>query len=123
MDSQKFKEIKKKLRLTNQEVSDAMGVRLKTVEMWNMGLWKMPLMAEKFLYVLLSMKRDNEDEYNSRLTIKKHSDAAYRKGFAEGLEEAELDVAGGYISGYRAGHSAANDEKKIMEMLYIEINE
>jgi len=119
MDSQGFNEIKKKLRLTNQDVSDAMGLRLRTVENWDTGVWKMSLMAEKFLHVLLSVGKNN---YNSRLTMEKNSDAAYKKGFVDGLKKVEFDIAEGYFSGYSDGYSAAKDEQKNTETIYIEIS-
>ena len=105
MDNQKFEEIKKKLRLTNQEVADTLGLKLGIVERWAEGVWEIPLWAEKFLYVLLEMKRNNEVGFSSW-------DAAYKKGFEEGLKEVGLDAVAGYTYGYSAGYSAAKEGRE-----------
>jgi len=105
MDSQRFNEIKEKLRLTNQEISDTMGVRFDTVIMWDGGLWEMPLMAEKFLYTLLSVKRNNDIIYKE----------AFIEGRHDGREEGMLDIVAGYTHGYSEGYSAAMDEQETWE--------
>ena len=105
MDNQKFEEIKKKLRLTNQGVADTLGLKLGTIERWGEGIWKIPLWAEKFLYVLLEMKRNNEVGFSSW-------DTAYEKGFTEGLKEVGDATVAGYTYGYSAGYSAAKEGRE-----------
>jgi len=56
MDSKEFENIKKKLGLNNQGVSDVMGIRLQTVKNWSGGVWLIPNMADKFLRVLKGIK-------------------------------------------------------------------
>jgi len=99
MDNLRFEEIKKKLRLTNQEVADTLGLKLGIIERWAEGVWEIPLWAEKFLYVLFKMKRNNWD-------------AAYEKGFTEGIKKVGHDAVSGYFSGYSAGYSAAKEGEK-----------
>jgi len=105
MDNQKFEEIKKKLRLTNRKVADTLGVDLWTVKRWAEGVWEIPFWAEKFLYVLLEMKRNNEVGFSSW-------DAAYKKGFDEGLKEVGDATVAGYTYGYSAGYSAAKEGRE-----------
>jgi hypothetical protein len=97
MDNHQFDDIKKKLRLTNQGISDVMGVRLRTVANWAEGVWKMPLVAERFLHTLLSIKRDAEAMIGT-------SEATYVVGYKQGIRSGRLDQVEGYTKGYDDGY-------------------
>ena len=74
MDRLAFREIQKKLKLTNEGVSEAIDVELFTVQQWASGMWPVPKAMAKFLRTLLSAQRDMTDVYMS----------GYGKGLSEG---------------------------------------
>lgn len=97
MDGKSFENIKKKLRLTDQGVSDVMGISLCTVQNWANDVWLIPIIAERFLYSLLSM-RDMEAQWM----------AGYTRGLNAGLREGRPESE--YNIGYKAGYLAAMDK-------------
>ena len=78
MDKHEFRNIQKKLKLTNIGVSEALDAELFTVQQWASGIWPIPRSIAKFLYVLLLMK---------------NSELSYNEGYAKGYFEATLLAA------------------------------
>ena len=87
MDKHEFRNIQKKLKLTNADTSKVLGVQIFTVRSWASGLWEVPLMAEKFLRHLLLTRI--EDDYRPGYN------AGYSKGYKAGLMR-------GFTDGYNA---------------------
>ena len=104
MDNKEFENIKKKLQLTNQEVSDILGVRLKTVKNWADGIWEMPLMAEKFLRMVMNNRKP---DINCSIA----TTSEYRRGYKEGYSISySMGYSMGYNIGYRTGCSDSYDD-------------
>jgi hypothetical protein len=95
MDKLAFREIQKKLKLTNEGVSEAMDVELFIVQQWASGVWLIPKAMAKFLRTLLSAQRDMEAVYMS----------GYHRGHNTGGEEGRLAVVEDYTTEYDQGHS------------------
>ena len=57
MDSQRLEEIKKKLRMTNEDLADILGIEMRRLKKWTKGEQEIPLWVEKFLHILLGMRR------------------------------------------------------------------
>ena len=125
MDKLAFREIQKKLKLTNEGVSEAMDVELFAVQQWAAGTWPVPKAMAKFLRTLLSAKRDMADAHMSGYhqgrnngykesrpgTIENYT-AGYDEGYREGLEVGQRrgEIKGqdeGYSRGY--GHGSMNN--------------
>jgi len=60
MDNKRLEDIKKKLRMTNKELADMLGVEMRRLLKWTKGEQEIPLWAEKFLHILLGMRRGRE---------------------------------------------------------------
>ena len=78
MDKHEFRNIQKKLKLTNIGVSEVLDVELFTVQQWASGIWDIPRPMIKFLHTLLLMK---------------NSESSYNEGYAKGYFEATLLAA------------------------------
>ena len=117
MDKIAFRNIQKKLGLTNEGVSEAVDVELFTVQQWASGIWPIPRPVAKLLRILLLLKRSRSNRASEYTTgydegylegIRGHMkayDRGYIQGYTEG-QEAERKVAG-YSTGYGDGYSAA----------------
>lgn len=57
MTPQEFKQIRRRLKLTQQALSDQLGVRLNSLWRWEAGRHPIPLWASKFLAVLVKQIR------------------------------------------------------------------
>jgi uncharacterized protein (DUF2132 family) len=94
MDKHGFRETQKKLKLTNEGISETMDVELFTVQQWASGNWPIPKAMVKFLRTLLSARRDMEAVYMS----------GFHRGRNDGHKRAQLDdFTRGYDEGYREG--------------------
>ena len=94
MDKHGFREIQKKLKLTNEGVSEALDVELFTVQNWASGNWPIPDPIVKFLRTLLSTQRDHEAIYTE----------GYNRGYRTGKEDKYLNKVRGYTTGYDEGY-------------------
>lgn len=98
MDKLAFREIQKKLKLTNEGISEAMDVELFTVQQWASGVWPVPKAMAKFLRAMLSAQRDMTDVYMSGYHRGRNS------GRSIGRKEGHTE---GYDTGYTVGYNAA----------------
>ena len=98
MDKLAFREIQKKLKLTNEGVSEAIDVELFTVQQWGGGVWPVPKAMAKFLRTLLSAQRDMTDVYMSGYNRGRN------RGYDEGCLSAIEEYTTGYDEGYRTGY-------------------
>jgi len=55
--SEVLKGIRGKLRLTNKELAEVLGVGMGRLKKWTEGEEEIPFWAEKILYILLDMRR------------------------------------------------------------------
>jgi len=97
MDHIAFREITKKLRMTLNEVSEALDVELSFVKMMNEGEWAVPRPIAKLLRTLLLMKRGHAEKNNAR----------YNQGYKDGFNSGHgMGYNDGYFDGRRAevGH-------------------
>jgi flagellar biosynthesis/type III secretory pathway protein FliH len=83
VDKHGFRNIQKKLRLTNEETAKVLGVELFQVQMWACGIWSTPLMAENFLHSLQDAGRDYCKGYRDGYEAGHRQ--SYDKGHADGL--------------------------------------
>ena len=52
MDKERLRNIQKKLKLTNETTAHELGVELFTVQQWGSGIWEIPPVVAKALYLL-----------------------------------------------------------------------
>jgi hypothetical protein len=80
MDKHGFMSIQKKLRMTHEQIAEAMDIDLFQVQQWASGIWDIPRSMQKFLRTLLSMERDMTEVYV----------AAYGRGYAAGKNRIQV---------------------------------
>jgi hypothetical protein len=107
VDKHGFREIQKKLRLTNEGVSETMDVELFTVQNWATGAWPIPKAIAKFLHtlVVLSKKEDPLDVY-----AKGHA-TGYSRGYSKGSND-------GFTAGKQVGYTYGCEDSGTHEKWY-----
>jgi len=88
MTGDDFKQIQKKLKMTNKDTAEAIDTELFTVQMWRADIWTIPRPIAKFLRVLLEIKRN--------------SGPGYEEGYNDGWNK-------GYTRGYDKGYNRGID--------------
>lgn len=118
MDNKAFQNIQKKLRLTNEGTAEALDTELFVVQQWASGVWPIPRPIAKFLYTLLSIRRDNfhyrmdeyRDGYLEGYKVRKKEDESNARWGYTGLTKYVDGYADGYTEGQERGRSTGYTE-------------
>ena len=86
MNKHELHDIQRKLGLRIDEVAEALGVELFTVQQWSSGVWPIPRIAAKFLHSLWETKTILDSAIDILEAIRIAHDNGYDRGYKRGIQ-------------------------------------